>query len=58
MCGIIDDTNSLTLVEEATHFVVSLKVAILEVRDLSQPHLYSRVDFLEYSKNLVTPAQL
>ena len=33
--GIIDDDNSLTLVEEAAKCVVSLKLALLEVRDLS-----------------------
>ena len=53
VCGIIDDTNSLTLVEEAKKFVVSLKIALLEVRDLSQPHFYSQVEFLEYLINLV-----
>ena len=45
MCGIINDSNSLTLVEEATKCVVLLKLALLEVRDLSQLHLYSLVDF-------------
>ena len=53
MQSIINDANSLTLVEEATKCVVLLKLALLEVRDLSQPHFYSLVDFLEYSKNLV-----
>ena len=51
--GIIYGANSLTLVEEATKFLVSLKLALLEVRDLSQPHFYSLVEFLEYSKNMV-----
>ena len=53
VCGIIDDANSLTLVEEATKCVFSLKLALLDVRDLSQPNFYSLVEFLEYSKNLV-----
>ena len=53
VCGIINDSNSLTLDEEATKCVVSLKLALLEVRDLIQPHLYSLVEFLKYSKNLV-----
>ena len=53
VCGIIYDANSLTMVEEETKLVVSLKLVLLEVRDLSQPHLYSRVEFLEYSGNLV-----
>ena len=50
VCGIFDDANSLTFVEEATKCVVLIKVVLLEVRDLSQPHFYSLVDFLEYSK--------
>ena len=33
--GIIDDDSSLTLVEEAAKCVVSLKLALIEVRDLS-----------------------
>ena len=53
VCGIIDDANSLTLVEEATKCVVLLKLELPEVRDLSQPRFYSLVGFLEYSKNLV-----
>ena len=53
VCGIIGDASSLTVVEEAKKFVVSLKLALIEVRDLSQPHLYSLVDFLEYLKNMV-----
>ena len=53
VCGIINDSNSLTLVEEATKCVVSLKLALLEVGDLIQPHFYSIVEFLEYSKDLV-----
>ena len=53
VCDIIDDANSITLVEEATKLVVSLKLALLEVRDPSQPHLHIRVDFFEYSKNMV-----
>ena len=32
MCGIINDYNSLTRVEEAKKFVVSLKLALIEVR--------------------------
>ena len=53
MCGVINDAKSLTLVEEAKKCVVSLNLALLEVIDLSHPHFYSLVDFLEYSKNLV-----
>ena len=53
MCSIIDDEKSLTLVEEATKFVVLLKLEPLELRDPSKPHFYSLVDFLEYSKILV-----
>ena len=45
VCGITDDANSLTIVEEATKCVVSLKLALLEVRDLSQPQFYSLVGF-------------
>ena len=48
LCGIIDDANSLTFVEEATKCVVLIKVVLLEVRDLSQPHFYNLVEFLEY----------
>ena len=53
VCGIINDVNSLTLVAEATKLLVSLKLALLEVRDPIQPNFYSPVEFLEYSKNLV-----
>ena len=53
LCGIIDDANSLTLVEEAENFVVLLKPALFEVRDPSQPRFCSQVEFLGYSKNLV-----
>ena len=53
VCGIIDDANSLTLVEEATKCVVSLNLVRLEVRELIQPRFYSLVEFLEYSKDLV-----
>ena len=53
MCGIIDDANSLNIFEEATKFVVFIKLALIEVRDPSQSHFYSLVEFLEYSKNMV-----
>ena len=53
VCGIIDDSNSLTLAEEKKKFVLSLKLEILEVRDPSQLHFYSLLEFLEYSNNLV-----
>ena len=45
VCGIIDDANSLTLVEEAKKSVVLLKLALLEVREPSQLHFYSLVEF-------------
>ena len=48
VCSIIDNAKSLSLVEEVTKFVVLIELALLEVRDPSQLHFYSLVEFSEY----------